>query len=188
MKKIIILCIGLISYSSFSQFGNRNQGNRQNQRQNQRQRQMTQTPREAPEFKYEIEKYLGIVIYDIERAAKKSKIKRSSTKGKKFSSILTAYNKEIKAIRRINSFTLRSTKEMVESFQKNSQKTGDATGQRRVQETMRASLKPITDILETKDLVLDKKIRELLSAKQYKKWIKYNRKLFKAFPKKDEEE
>ena len=62
MKKIIILFIALISYSSYSQFGNRNQGNRQNQRQ----RQMPQTPREPPKFKYEVEKFLGIVIYDID--------------------------------------------------------------------------------------------------------------------------
>ena len=113
MKKIIILFIVLISYSSYSQFGNRNQGNRQNQRQ----QQIPQTPREPPEFKYEIEKYLGIVIYDIEKVAKKSKIKLSSAEGKKFSSTLISYNKEIKAIRRINSFTLRSTREMIENFE-----------------------------------------------------------------------
>jgi hypothetical protein len=184
MKKILILFIVLISYSSYSQFGNRNQGNRQNQRQ----QQMPQTPREAPEFKYEIEKFLGIVIYDIEKAAKKSKIKLSSTEGKKFSNTLTAYNKEIKAIRRINSFTLKSTKEMVENFQKNAQKTGDASGQKKIQETMLTSLKPITTILKTKDLALDKTLRDILSSRQYKKWIKYNRKLYKAFPEEAEEE
>ncbi|MFT6869456.1 MAG: hypothetical protein ACJAYY_002967 [Paraglaciecola sp.] len=184
MKKIIILFIVLISYSSYSQFGNRNQGNRQNQRQ----QQIPQTPREPPEFKYEIEKYLGIVIYDIEKAAKKSKIKRSSAEGKKFSTTLISYNKEIKAIRRINSFTLRSTKEMIENFEKNRQKTGDASGQKKIQETMMASLKPITKILKTKDLLLDKKIRALLSSKQYKKWINYNKKLYKFFPKEEEEQ
>lgn len=183
MKKIIILFIALISYSSYSQFGNRNQGNRQNQRQ----RQMPQTPREPPKFKYEVEKFLGIVIYDIEKAAKKSKIKLSSKEGQIFSKTLVAYNKEIKAIRRINSFTIRSTREMVESFQQNAQKTGDATGQKKIQETMMASLKPISEILKTKDLKLDKTLSELLSAKQYKKWIKFNRKLYKVFPEKEED-
>lgn len=184
MKKIIILFIALICYSSYGQFGNRNQGNRQNQRQ----RQMTQTPREQPKFKYEVEKFLGIVIYDIEKSAKKSKIKLSSKEGKIFSKTLMAYNKEIKAIRRINSFTLRSTREMVENFQRNAQKTGDAAGQKKIQETMMASLKPISKILKVKDLTLDKTLKNLLSAKQYKKWIKYNRKLYKVFPEKEEKE
>ena len=76
---------------------------------------------------------------------------------------------------------------MIENFEKNRQKTGDASGQKKIQETMMASLKPITTILKTKDLLLDKKIRALLSAKQYKKWIKYNKKLYKVFPKEDEE-
>ncbi|UAM97698.1 hypothetical protein K8354_15575 [Polaribacter litorisediminis] len=178
MKKVILLFITLISYSTYSQFNNMNQGNRQNLRQ----RQMPQTPRQAPEFKYEVEKYLGIVVYDIERAAKKSKIKRTSDTGKAFSKTLTAYNREIKDLRRINSFTLRSTREMVENFQRNAQKTGDASGQKKVQETMAENLKPISEVLKTKDLELDKKMKTILSKKQYEKWINYNRKLFKVFP------
>ena len=43
------------------------------------------------------------------------------------------YNKEVKDIRRINSFTLRSTKEMVENYQKKVAKTGDLTDQAKVQ-------------------------------------------------------
>jgi hypothetical protein len=183
MKKIIVLFIALISYSTYSQFGNRNQGNSQNMRQ----RQMTQTPTQAPKFKYEVEKYLGIVVYDIEKAAKKSKIKLTSDTGREFSTTITAYNKEIKDLRRINSFTLRSTREMVENFQRNAQKTGDASGQKKIQETMTENLKPISEILKTKDLELDKKMKTLLSEKQYEKWIKYNRKLYKVFPKEETE-
>jgi hypothetical protein len=178
MKKVILLFIILVSHSTYSQFGNRNQGNRQNMRQ----RQMTETPRQAPEFKYEVEKYLGIVVYDIEQAAKKSKIKLTSDTGKTFSTTLTAYNRDIKDLRRINSFTLRSTREMVENFQRNAQKTGDASDQKKVQETMAENLKPISNVLKIKDLELDKKMKTILSDKQYEKWVKYNRKLYKAFP------
>ena len=184
MKKIIVLFIALISYSSHSQYGGRNQGNRQNQRQ----QQMTQTPRNPPKFNYEIEKYLGIVIYDIKKAAKKSNIKLTSKEGEKFSKTLTKYNKDIKDIRRINSFTLKSNKEMVENFQRNAQKTRDASGQKQIQKTMAESLKPISDTLKTEDLKLDKTMKELLSDKQYKKWIKYNRKLYKFFPKVEEKD
>ena len=184
MKKLCILFLTLSSFITYSQMGGMN---RQNQRQRQRQ-QMPQTPREPPKFNYKIEKYLGIVIYNIEKAAKKSKVKLKSEEGKKFFSILTAYNKDIKDIRRINSFTLRSTKEMVENFQRNAQKTGDASGQKKIQETMMESLKPISETLKTEDLKLDKTMKELLSEKQYKKWIKYNRKLYKVFPKVEEVE
>ncbi|TXD52766.1 MULTISPECIES: hypothetical protein [unclassified Polaribacter] len=181
MRKLLILFLTLSSFITHSQFRGGNQQNR-------RQQEMTQTPREAPKFKYEVEKYLGIVIYDIEKAAKKSKIKLSSDVGKKFSNTLTAYNKEIAAIRRINSFTLRSTKEMVENFQANAQKTRDASGQKKIQETMMESLKPISEILKKKDLQLDSTISDLLTERQYKKWVKYNRKLYKVIPTQEEEE
>jgi hypothetical protein len=181
MKKLLILFLTLSSFITYSQFGGRNQ-------RNQRQRQMPQTPQKAPEPNFQVEKYLGIIIYDIEKAAKKSKIKMSSDEGKKFSQTLIAYNKEIKAIRRINSFTLRSTKEMVENFQKNAQQNRDPTGQKKMQKTMMANLKPISAILKTKDLKLDGTIKEFLSERQYKKWIKYNRKLYKVFPTEETEE
>jgi hypothetical protein len=76
---------------------------------------------------------------------------------------------------------------MVENFQRNAQKTGDASGQKKIQETMTENLKPISEILKTKDLELDKKMKTLLSEKQYEKWIKYNRKLYKVFPKEETE-
>lgn len=179
MKKFIILFFVFTSLLTHSQFNN---GGR-----SQRQRQMTQTPQQAPEPNFEIDKYIGIVIYDIKKASKKSSIKLSSDNGKKFSKLLTAYNKEIKDIRRINSFTLRSTKDMVENFQKNAIKTGDGSNQEKVQKKMTEDLKPISETIKVEDKKLDKSIKEILSKKQYKKWIKYNRKIYKFFPKEDKE-
>ena len=170
-----------MSLSSHSQFNNGGM-------RNQRQRQMPQTQQEPPEPNFKIDKYLGIVIYDIKKAAKKSSIKLSSDEGKKFSSLLTSYNKQVKDIRRINSFTLRSTKEMIENFQKNARKTGDLSNQVQIQKTMGENLKPISETLKIEDRKLDASLVELLSKKQYKKWIKYNRKLYKVFPKKKDEE
>lgn len=179
MKKYILLLFAFTSLITHSQFNN---GMR-----NQRQRQMPQTQQKPPEPDFEIEKYLGILIYDIEKAAKKSSIKLSSDEGKKFFKTITAYNKKIKDISRINSFTLRSTKEMVENFQKNAQKTGDLSKQVEVQKTMTENLKPISDVLRIEDKKLDASMKEILSSKQYKKWIKYNRKNYKVFPKNDVE-
>lgn len=177
MKKYIFLLFVLTSFLAQSQFG----GMR-----NQRQRQMPQTQREPPAPNFQVEKYLGIIVYDIEKAAKKSGIKLSSDEGKQFSKLLTAYNKDIKDIRRINSFTLRSTKEMVENFQKNAAKTGDLSNQLVVQKKMADNLKPISETLKIEDLKLVKSLKPVLSEKQYKKWIKYNRKLYKVFPKEEE--
>lgn len=181
MKKYIFLLFVFTSFIAQSQFGN--QGMR-----GQRQRQIPQTQQQAPKPNFQVERYLGIVIYDdIKKAAKKSSIKLSSEEGKKFSSILTAYNKQVKDIRRINSFTLKSTKEMVENFQKNATKTGDFSKQLEVQKTMAENLKPIAETLKVEDLKLVKSLKSILSKKQYKKWIKYNRKQGKIFPSDDEE-
>lgn len=179
MKKYLLTLTLLTSFLAHSQL---NRGGMRNSRQNQ----MNQTPRKAPEPNFQVEKYLGIVIYDIEKAAKKSSIKLSSEEGKKFKTLLTKYNKEIKDIRRINSFTLRSTKEMMENFQKNAQKNGDFSDRTKVQKKMVENLTPISETLRTKDRALDISIKEILSEKQYKKWIKYNRKMYKVFPKDEE--
>lgn len=179
MKKYLIVLTLLTSFLANSQL---NRGGMRNGRQ----RQMIQNPRKAPEPNFQVEKYLGIVIYDIEKAAKKSSIKLSSEEGKKFSSLLKKYNREIKDIRRINSFTLKSTKEMMENFQKNAQKNGDFSDRTKVQQTMVKNLTPISEALRVKDRVFDKSIKELLSEKQYKKWLKFNRKMYKVFPKDEE--
>lgn len=178
MKKLLIFCFVFTSLLTYSQFNN---GMR-----NQRQRQLPQVQSAAPEPDFKIERYIGIIIYDIEKAAKKSSIKLKSDEGKKFSKTLTAYNKEIKDIRRINSFTLRSTKELIENYQKKSMESGDYSNRTAVQLKMAENLKPITETLKVEDKKLDASIKEILSAKQYKKWIKFNRKKGKIFPKEAE--
>ena len=87
MKKYLIVLTLLTSFLAHSQL---NRGGMRNSR---RQSQMNQTPRKAPEPNFQVEKYLGIVIYDIEKAAKKSSIKLSSEEGKKFSNLLKKYKR-----------------------------------------------------------------------------------------------
>jgi hypothetical protein len=179
MKKIILVLILFSAFAAEAQYG---YGNQQRSRQNR----MMETQEKAPEPNFEIEKYLGIVVYDIEKAAKKSSIKLSSTEGKIFSKTLTKYNKDVKDITRINSFLLRSTKEMVENFQKNASKTGDFSNRTEVLKTMNDNLEPLGNTLKIEDKKLDATMKSILSAKQYKKWIKYNKKINKNFPKEGE--
>jgi 5-hydroxyisourate hydrolase-like protein (transthyretin family) len=185
MKKIILFLILGCAFTAQGQYGN-NQRNGQRGGQRQQRQQMSQTPQKAPKPKFEVEKFLGIIVYDINKAAKKSSIKLSSKVGKEFSKVLTKFNKDIKGITRINSFSLRETKEMVESFQKKAMDTGDYSNQRNVQKKMNERLKPIAVTLRVEDRKLDKIMKVLLSEKQYKKWIKYNKKKHKIFPKEEE--
>lgn len=176
MKKYIFLFFLFLGFVAQAQYGNMNR--RQRQRhipQNQ------QNQQKAPEPNFNVKEYLGLVIYDIKKTAKKSSIKLSSKVGKEFSSILTDYNKNIKDISRINSFVLSNAKQMIESFQKKALKTRDFSNQSKVVKQMIESLKGISETLKVEDKKLDKTIRNLLSNKQYKKWIKYNKKLNKTF-------
>ena len=94
---------------------------------------------------------------------------------------MTNYNNKISQIKRINSFTLNNSKELVENFQKNAIKTRDFSNQVEVQKKLAADLKPISETLKTEDQKLDAYIKKLLSEKQYQKWIKFNKKLNKSF-------
>ena len=179
MKNIIYLFVILFALNIQAQLGNRGglRGNRNPIPQQ-------QTTPKAPEF--EVEKYVGFIEYDIEKAAKKTGINLTSNKGKKFASLLGRYNRDTRDINRINSFTLRNTKEMVESFQQKAIETGDLSNQQKVQKTMVENLKPIVETIKDEDNKLDIKIKPLLSEKQYKKWVKYNKKFNKVIKKKEE--
>jgi hypothetical protein len=76
---------------------------------------------------------------------------------------------------------------MIDNFQKKALETGDFSNQVQIQKTMGENLKPISETLKVEDRKLDLSMREILSKKQYKKWIKYNRKIYKVFPKVEEE-
>ncbi|PWG05888.1 hypothetical protein [Polaribacter aquimarinus] len=173
MKNLFILFI--LVFTIVSQAQMRNNGVRQNG--------LPQVHDAPPKPNFQVEKQVGIVIYDVKKAVKKSGVKLSSKTGKTFSKTLESYNKSINDIKRINSFLLKSTKVMVESFQKKAIKTGDFSEQPRVYKKVQENLKPITETLKAEDKKLDKKVKNLLSKKQYKKWIKFNKKLNKIFPK-----
>ena len=179
MKKILLFFILISAFNAEAQYRN-GRGNGQRQ---QRQRQMTQTPRKAPEPDFKVEEYIGLVVYDLKKTLKKTSIRKSTEEGKEFSKLLTSYNKSIRDMARINSFLLKNTKIMVENFQRKSMKSGDFSEQPRVLKKMNENLKPISSFLKDKDLKLDSKLTVLLSIKQYKNWIKYNKKLNKKIPK-----
>ncbi len=179
MKKILFYFILVSAFTAEAQYMN-GRGNGQRQ---QRQMQMTQAPQKAPEPNFKVEEYIGLVFYDLKKTLKKTSIKKSSEEGREFSKLLISYNKSLRDMARINSFLLKNTKTMVENFQKNSKKSGDFSEQPRVLKKMNENLKPISNFLKDEDLKLNTKLKILLSTKQYKNWIKYNKKLNKRIPK-----
>jgi hypothetical protein len=176
MKKYVFVLFVFVSLIANAQFGNRNNGFRQNQPQ----RDYTQPKTTDPDFKIRL--YLGIIVYNIKKSAKKSSLKLSSKEGKEFSKVLTDFNKRIKGITQINSFLLNSSKKTVDNFQKTARKTGDYSKQPKIQKQMNESLKPLAETLKEEDVKLDKSMKSLLSEKKYKKWVKYNKKMNKTFP------
>jgi hypothetical protein len=172
MKKIILLLIVGAAFTAQAQYGNS---------QRQRQRMQPQTRQTPPKPKFEVEKYLNIITYDIKKTAKKSGVKLSSEQGKTFAKTLTTHNRSIKDISRINSFTFKSMKNLVESSQALAQKSGDFSKLKDVQKTVNKNFKPIIETLKKEDKELNKDLKKLLQQKQYKKWIKYNKKLNKTF-------
>ena len=178
MKKILFFFILVSAFSAEAQYMN-GRGNGQRQ---QRQRQMTQTPQKAAEPNFKVEEYIGLVFYDQKKTLKKTGVKKSTREGKEFSKLLISYNKSIRDMARINSFLIKSTKIMIENFQKKSMKSGDFSGQPKVLKKMNENLKPISSFLKDEDLKLSIKLKALLSIKQYKNWVKYNKKLKKIIP------
>ena len=169
MKNIIFFLVFGSAFTVRAQYG---YGNGQRQQQ----RQTVQAPQEAPKPNFDVRKHVGIIVYETEKAAKKSGIKLKSKQGAKFYKIVTDYNKSIKDITRINSFLLKSTKDMVEGFQKKALKSGDFSEQLKVIKKMNEDLKPISETLKVEKEKLYTSMKGLLSEKLYKKWIKYNKK------------
>jgi len=88
-------------------------------------------------------------------------------------SILNSYNKELKQIKRINTFLFSEGKSKMEAAQKEAIENRDPTPLRLANKEVTKTFKPIISIIEEKDEKLNLKLEEILSAKQLKKWKKY---------------
>ncbi len=143
-----------------------------NRRQNMRSRQpmATQKPR-AP--KINVEKAVGLIFYNIEKVSKKIGIKETSDTYLKVFSILNSYNKELKQIKRINTFLFSEGRAKMEAAQKEAIKSRDATAFRLANKEVAESFKTIIGIIEKKDKELNLSLEKILSSKQLKKWKKY---------------
>ena len=165
-----ILFISLFFSAFFAEAQYNSQFNRRQSMQP-RQPRAAQQPR-AP--KIDVEKAVGLIFYNLEKVAKKTGVKKSSDTYSKFSSVLNSYNKELKQIKRINTFLFSEGKSKMETAQKEAIKNRDYTALRIANKEVTESFKPIISSIEEKNKKLDLDLEKILSVKQLKKWKKFN--------------
>ena len=164
----------LFVFLFFSTFYAEAQYNSQfNRRQGMRTRQPQQAQQQPRAPKINMEKAVGLIFYNIEKITKKIGVKKSSDAYLKVSSILNSYNKELKQIKRINTFLFSEGRAKMEASQKEAIKSRDATAFRIANKEVAESFKPIIGIIEKKDKELNLSLEKILSSKQLKKWKKY---------------
>ncbi len=171
MSRTIIAILLLLFYvSAEAQISNRNRRRQSLSRSVENNR-----PQQLPKFN--AEKAVGITIYDLEKVPKKIGLKKSSENYKKVIGIFNVFNKEIKQVARINSFTLSEAKTSIEANQNLALKTKDFSALQKVYKEIDVKFQPIIKLVNEKEQSLDKDLEKVLSKKQFKKWEKYKLKL-----------
>ena len=145
-----------------------------------RQRVVDRTPgttsaQRNPEFN--VERAIGLTIYDIERVTKKIGVKKSKDNHKKVVKIFKDFNKEMNQVKRINGFLLSQAKTKVEAAQTQVLETREYSILEKAYKEVSEGFKPITAEIKTQEEALDKKLKEALSEKQFKKWKNLQRKM-----------
>ncbi|MAC86888.1 MAG: hypothetical protein CMQ52_02010 [Gammaproteobacteria bacterium] len=173
IKHVFFISIILFSATSVAQFDSQyNRGRRTQQRQP-----MT-TPKQKPPS-FNVEKAIGMNIYNIEKVMKKIGVKGSSDYRQDVTNIFKDFNKDLNQVKRINTFLFSEGKLKMEAAQKESFNTRDYGILQEAYKEVTATFKPVTKIVKEKEDHLDEKLEKILSVKEYKKWKKYKTNLKK---------
>ena len=167
-RSLILLFFVLFSLTAESQLVNR------------RQRTLDRTPGTTTEQKlpeFNVEKAIGLSIYDVERVTKKLSIKKSSDKFAKVKSIFKKFNSDQRQLLRINTFSFNEAKTQVEAAQRTVLENRDYSVLERVYKQVSDGFKPITEQVEKREKALDESLKPLLSEKQFNKWKKLQKKI-----------
>lgn len=178
IKNILLIIILLFSIIAEAQYGSRYGSQYNNRRQSMQPRQprAAQQPR-AP--KIDVEKAVGLVFYNLEKTIKKIGVKKSSDAFLKLTSAFSLFNKELKQIKRINTFLFNEGKSKMEAAQRESMKSRDFSPLQKANKEVTESFKPIIKVIEDKEKKLEVTLKEILTSKQLKKWEKYKTSLKK---------
>ena len=168
IKKLFILGFVLFTLAAEAQMVNR------------RQRVLDRTPgtttaEKLPEFN--VEKAIGLTIYDIERVTKRIGLKTSSEQYAKVVSVFNKFNKDQREVLRINSFSFSQAKTKIENAQSDVLKNRDYSVLEQAYKEVSDGFKPISEQVKEREKTLDNDLKPLLSEKEFKKWKKLQDKI-----------
>ena len=168
IKNVLIALFVLVNLAAEAQMINR------------RQRVVDRNPvttqnRKLPEFN--VERAIGLTIYDLDEVLKKINLKESAENYKKVVLIFNKFNREQRELNRIHSFSFSQAKAKVEKAQKEVMKSRNYTVLQDVYKEVSEQFVPISDQIKEKEKTLDENLKPLLSSKQFKKWKKVQMKL-----------
>ena len=121
--------------------------------------------------KFNASNVAGIFYYDIDKAIKKTKVKKEE-KQLSVKKIIKNYNLKIKEISFLNSQKFSDLNLVVNSGSKNILPEERMKMRKKVNEIIR----PIRDEIHELEKELNNNLEEILTEKQFKKWLKYQKK------------
>ena len=165
--KIVLLSVMLLMTNSI--VAQRGQGNRGNKMQSQNQ---MHGERELPRFN--AKNAVGILKYDHERVLKKTKVKKTPKKNR-VAKIISDYNHTIAEISFLHSEELKATERFVALKRAAAKGRRDLETMQSIQSEAMEKLIPIKYKVRKAEQVLNEKLRQVFSEKQYHKWRRMQR-------------
>lgn len=135
-----------------------------------------------PEFN--VERAIGLTVYDIDVIIKKLSLKESSDYYKKIVTVFNAFIRKQRELTRINSFSFSQAKTKIEAAQKEVLKSRNYAVLEKAYKDVSEKFVPITDQIKEREEQLDKDLEPLFTKKQFKKWKKLQTKMKKSSKKK----
>lgn len=163
MKKILFILIAFLTLNVFAQppGGRGRRGDGQDPSSNNNQKAQ----------KFNASNVAGIFYYDIDKAIKKTKVKKEE-KQLSVKKIIKNYNLKVKEISFLNSQKFSDLNLVVNSGSKNILPEERMKMRKKVNEIIR----PIRDEIHELEKELNNNLEEILTEKQFKKWLKYQKK------------
>jgi len=123
-------------------------------------------------LEYKAKNIVGIFYYNLEEVASKIKVKKDDTKNK-VAKELRDYNNKVKDIEFLNSVKLTEVETVVNNLGPQARTNADIRG--RIRKLIETTIPPVRDSVFAREKVLNTNMEGILSVKQYKKWIKYQK-------------
>ncbi len=123
-------------------------------------------------LEYKAKNIVGIFYYNLEEVASKIKVKKDDTKNK-VAKELRDYNNKVKDIEFLNSVKLTEVETVVNNLGPQARTNADIRA--RIRKLIETTIPPVRDSVFAREKVLNTNMEGILSVKQYKKWIKYQK-------------